>query len=105
MTMRYDFDEIVDRRHTDCLKYEMMRQQTGRDDLLPLWVADMDFRTPPFILRTISERLQQGILGYPLNPRVTTAASSAGSGAAMVSAWRPRPYTTCRASCRDWPLP
>lgn len=68
MTMRYDFDEIVDRRHTDCLKYEMVRQQTGRDDLLPLWVADMDFRTPPFILRTISERLQQGILGYPFKP-------------------------------------
>ena len=62
--MKYNFDEIVDRSHSDCVKIETMRKATHRDDLIPLWVADMDFRTPPFILEAIKKRLEQGILGY-----------------------------------------
>lgn len=45
--MQYDFDEIIDRRGTGALKYEALLPRWGRDDLLPLWVADMDFKTPP----------------------------------------------------------
>ena len=62
--MKYDFDEIVERRGTQSLKYDTETKLWGRDDLLPLWVADMDFRTPPFIMEAINAKMQQGILGY-----------------------------------------
>ncbi|MBO7380022.1 MAG: PatB family C-S lyase [Bacteroidales bacterium] len=61
---KYHFDEVVDRRHSDCLKYGVLQDRWGRTDLLPLWVADMDFRTPDFILDAIRQRLDHGILGY-----------------------------------------
>lgn len=62
--MKYNFDEQIDRSNSDCVKYEVARKATGRTDVIPLWVADMDFRTPPFVLNAISRRLGQGILGY-----------------------------------------
>lgn len=62
--MKYDFDEIVDRRGTDSLKYDTETALWGRDDLLPLWVADMDFPTPPFIMKAINDKMKQRILGY-----------------------------------------
>lgn len=62
--MKYNFDEIIERRNTDCLKYGVLKERWGRDDLLPLWVADMDFRTPPFIINALRERLEHEILGY-----------------------------------------
>ena len=40
---KYNFDEVIDRHGTDCLKYDFGMKRKGRDDLLPLWVADMDF--------------------------------------------------------------
>ena len=43
---KYNFDEVIDRHGTDCLKYDFGMKRKGRDDLLPLWVADMDFRLP-----------------------------------------------------------
>ena len=46
----YDFDRIIERRGTGALKTDALRERYGRDDLLPLWVADMDFATPPFIV-------------------------------------------------------
>ncbi|MFZ5428881.1 MAG: MalY/PatB family protein [Bacteroidota bacterium] len=62
--MRYHFDEIVDRRGTDCIKYDALPQFFGSDDVLPLWVADMDFRTPDFIMDAIRKRMEHEILGY-----------------------------------------
>lgn len=62
--MLYNFDEVVDRRGTDCLKYDMLRPFFGEDDILPLWVADMDFRTPDFIMEAIRKRLEHEVLGY-----------------------------------------
>ena len=62
--MKYNFDEIVPRQNTDCYKVEGLQDLCGRTDVLPLWVADMDFRTPPFVFEAINRRLQQGILGY-----------------------------------------
>lgn len=66
--MKYNFDEVIDRSHTDCVKYEIIRKTLQRDDLLPLWVADMDFLTPPFVLDAIRKRLDQAILGYTCAP-------------------------------------
>lgn len=65
----YNFDEIIDRRGTNAVKVERCKALFGTDDLLPLWVADMDFRTPDFILKAIQERLQHPILGYSMTPK------------------------------------
>lgn len=60
----YDFDSIHNRKNTDSIKWDFGMQRMGRDDLLPLWVADMDFRLPDNILKNISKRVEHGIFGY-----------------------------------------
>ena len=62
--MKYNFDEIIDRHGTDCLKYDFGMKRKGRDDLLPMWVADMDFRLPDEILAELRRRVDHGIFGY-----------------------------------------
>ena len=62
--MKYNFDEIIERRGTDCLKWDAVKGRWGRNDLLPMWVADMDFRTPPFVIEALRKRLDHEILGY-----------------------------------------
>ena len=64
--MKYIFDEIIERNGTDCVKYDAVQEMWGRTDLLPMWVADMDFRTPPFIMDAIRKKIEQGVLGYTL---------------------------------------
>jgi len=66
--MNYNFDEIIDRHHTDAVKIERCKAIFGTEDLIPLWVADMDFRTPDFILDAIRERCEHPILGYTMSP-------------------------------------
>ncbi|MBR1488781.1 MAG: PatB family C-S lyase [Bacteroidales bacterium] len=61
----YDFDEIIDRRGSRCIKYDTLKAEFGRPDLNALWVADMDFRTPDFILDALRRRLDHPVLGYP----------------------------------------
>ncbi len=63
----YNFDEIIDRKNSDCLKYGVLQDRWGRTDLLPLWVADMDFRTPDFIIAALRKRLEHEVLGYPVS--------------------------------------
>ena len=69
------FDTLIDRRvigalKTDALRerFPMYRNEDGRDDLLPMWVADMDFATPDFILDAIRQRLEHPVLGYTIEP-------------------------------------
>ena len=64
--MKYDFDEIIVRKGTDCVKYDDLQGVFGRTDLLPMWVADMDFRTPKFVVDAIRQRLDHEVLGYTL---------------------------------------
>ena len=64
--MQYNFDEIIDRQGTDALKIDAIPNIWGRGDLLPLWVADMDFATPPFIIDALRRRLDHEILGYTM---------------------------------------
>ena len=61
---QYNFDEIIDRRGTSCLKHDFGMERKGRDDLLPMWVADMDFRLPEEVIWDIQERVSHGIFGY-----------------------------------------
>ena len=60
----YDFDRIIDRKNTSCLKYDFGMQRKGRTDLLPMWVADMDFALPEEILADFHKRIDHGIFGY-----------------------------------------
>lgn len=62
--MKYNFDEIIERRGTNSVKWDGVENIWGRDDLLPMWVADMDFRTPPFVMNALRERLEHEVLGY-----------------------------------------
>lgn len=62
--MKYNFDEIIDRRGTESVKWDAVSERWGRDDLLPMWVADMDFRTPPFVMEALRKRLEHEVLGY-----------------------------------------
>jgi cysteine-S-conjugate beta-lyase len=64
--MKYNFDEIIDRRNTQAVKLERRKALFGTEDVLPLWVADMDFRTPGFIIDAIQKRLEHPILGYTM---------------------------------------
>ena len=64
--MEYNFDEKIDRENTDSIKYDFRKYYFGTDDVLPMWVADMDFRTPDFILNAIKERANHPILGYSI---------------------------------------
>lgn len=63
-----NFDEIINRRGTDCIKYDKMKEFLGNDNLLPMWVADMDFETPDFIMDAIRKRAGHPILGYSFRP-------------------------------------
>jgi len=66
--MNYNFDELLERRNSNCYKYDFASEYFGTDDLIPMWVADMDFRTPDFIMEAIRERSQHEILGYSVKP-------------------------------------
>ena len=62
--MKYNFDEIIDRRNSDCLKYDFAVERGKPADVLPLWVADMDFRTAPGIIERAVADAGFGIYGY-----------------------------------------
>lgn len=59
-----NFDEIVNRRGTDCLKYDFAVRRGMPEDVLPLWVADMDFKTTSYVEDAVIERTKHGIFGY-----------------------------------------
>lgn len=64
----YNFDEIIDRPGSGDLKHEALLPRWGRNDLLPLWVADMDFATPDFVVDALKARLSHPIFGYTIEP-------------------------------------
>lgn len=64
----YDFNKIIDRSGSGDLKHEVLEERYGRADLLPLWVADMDFETPHFITDALRRRLDHSLFGYTVEP-------------------------------------
>lgn len=62
--MNYNFDQIIDRRNTNSLKYDFAVERQKPADILPLWVADMDFPAPPEVLEAIHKVVSHGIFGY-----------------------------------------
>lgn len=62
----YNFDKIIDRSHTNCIKYDARENIFGKNDVIPLWVADMDFAVAPEIQQALISRAQHPIFGYTL---------------------------------------
>lgn len=62
----YDFDKIIDRRGTGSFKYDRLDRFFGSKDLIPMWVADMEFASPDFIIDAIRKRLEHPVLGYTI---------------------------------------
>jgi len=65
----YNFDEIIERHGTQCIKHDFNHEYFGTDDIIPMWVADMDFRTPDFVMEAIRKRTEHEIMGYTKRPR------------------------------------
>ena len=66
--MNCDFDNVIDRTNTDCYKWDARERVFGLGDVLPMWVADMDFPSPRPVIEAIIRRAQHGVFGYPLRP-------------------------------------
>lgn len=65
---KYDFDTVISRKGSGDLMHGALKPRWGRDDLFPMWVADMDFAVCPDILNALRKRLEHPILGYTVMP-------------------------------------
>ena len=61
---KYNFDEIINRKNTNSLKFDFAEKRKMPENIMPLWVADMDFKAAPEIISAISEKTEHGIFGY-----------------------------------------
>lgn len=66
--MMWDFDEPKGREGTNCIKYDRREEVFGRKDLIPMWVADMDFNSPDFVTSALRDLLDNEIYGYSFRP-------------------------------------
>lgn len=66
--MDFNFDKIIDRTNNFSAKWSEMNKNFGTNNLLPMWVADMDFLTAPCVMEALKDRLEQGIFGYTTRP-------------------------------------
>jgi cystathionine beta-lyase len=64
--MAFDFDRHIDRSNTHSLKWDLYKDR----DVIPMWVADMDFASPPAVLEALQSRIGHGVLGYTLPPKI-----------------------------------
>ncbi|MFQ3786703.1 MalY/PatB family protein [Halomonas sp. A29] len=66
--MEFDFATPIERRHPDCAEWPSQKWHRYDASILPLWVADMDFRSPPQVIETLRQRVDHGVFGYGLVP-------------------------------------
>lgn len=66
--IHYNLDEIISREGTDCVKYDLREVIFGRKDVIPMWVADMDFAVPAFVQEAVTKRAAHPIYGYSVIP-------------------------------------
>ncbi|WP_245808814.1 MalY/PatB family protein [Shouchella patagoniensis] len=59
-----EFDQVIERRGTHCMKWDATKERFGEEDLLPLWVADMDFKAPEPVIKALKEKVEHGVYGY-----------------------------------------
>ncbi|GAA0120888.1 MAG: pyridoxal phosphate-dependent aminotransferase [Clostridium argentinense] len=62
--MNYNFDKVINRRNTECIKFDALKERFGTEDLIPMWVADMDFAIAEPIVDAIKQRAEHPVLGY-----------------------------------------
>jgi bifunctional pyridoxal-dependent enzyme with beta-cystathionase and maltose regulon repressor activities len=103
-TSRFDFDTVIDRRPFASVKWDRYRGT----DIIPLWVADMDFRSPPAVMAALHERIDHGVFGYTdVPPELVTAVldSLAGEYGWEVQpewlVWLPGLVTGLNVACRE----
>jgi cystathionine beta-lyase len=65
----YNFDRVISRENSSCVKYDLRQTVFGNDKVLPMWVADMDIATPDFILKALANRIKHPILGYTIRDK------------------------------------
>ncbi|WP_404318746.1 MalY/PatB family protein [Malaciobacter canalis] len=63
---KYNFDEYINRKNSDCVKYDGLKKYFNVENARPMWVADMDYQTPQFILDDLKKVFDKKILGYPI---------------------------------------
>jgi cystathionine beta-lyase len=80
--MPYDFDRVIDRHSTNSNKWRRYPA-----DVLPLWVADMDFPSPEPVVRALRERVDHGVYGYGFDGSSWTACRSATAGRSRLRRW------------------
>ncbi|TYC03001.1 MAG: pyridoxal phosphate-dependent aminotransferase [Kosmotoga sp.] len=66
--MSYDFDNVIERKGTNCFKWDYVEEIFGESELLPMWVADMDFKSPEQVVKAIENRAKHGVFGYTARP-------------------------------------
>jgi len=66
--MKFDFDEPVNRENTNSVKFDLREKLFGRPGILPMWVADMDFKVPPAVAEAVQQRARHEIYGYSIRP-------------------------------------
>lgn len=66
LSVKYDFDKHIERKNTNSVKWDGMDEVFGTKDVLPMWVADMDFLSPPKVIEAIEKRAKHGVYGYTL---------------------------------------
>ena len=64
----YDFDKVIDRRGTNTFKFDLREKVFKKPDVIPLWVADMDFAAPPAVVKAVKKRAEHPVYGYTLRP-------------------------------------
>jgi cystathionine beta-lyase len=66
--MKFNFDTNLPRAGTNCVKYDLRKVYFGREDVIPMWVADMDFPVPPFVSKAVRKRAGHTVYGYSIIP-------------------------------------
>ena len=64
MSEMFDFDQVIDRKNTNCAKWDGMKRKNVNPDVISMWVADMDFKAPQRVLDVLKERIDHGVFGY-----------------------------------------
>ena len=81
--MTYQFDAVVDRSENHSAKYDERKKKFGTEDVIPLWIADMDFKTAQPIIDALKARAEEGIWGHTARPPAILRPFGAGRSAAM----------------------
>src|SRR2546428_11521548 len=85
--MAYDFDRVIERRHTESSKWRKYGE-----DVVPLWVADMDFASPEPVIRALRERVEHGVFGYGYNQERSPLHDLFADRLQKLYGWRVEPH-------------